>query len=743
MRINITKTLFIFLLLVCLSGCGRQESEISGDDAAAGIKSGGETSAEVEITELPESQYPLIATPSTMQWIDLLLVSEGMYCIFDGEKYGFMTEAGEEITSCIYDTAEPFNEGLACVSQGGKYGYIDAKGEVALPLNYDYATAFVEGLAYFEIGERYGFMDQTGTPVFYPDCDSVSSFQEGLAFFSKDGRYGYIDQAGQIVIDSVYDDAGYFEEGLAKVVKSGRTGVINRKGELIVDVKYDYVTINDSFIFAVCDGKMTCLDRTGEIIVEQSDNIRVTGEYLCFQEGQKTGLLDKEGNLLIEPVYDQIWSLGEKLFQIKEGELWGVADCSGNVRIPAVYSSVFYDKYANHAEGGMLVLKDADGNMECVDSLDLSKKISCQYDSIDWMDRERAIVRQNGRFGIIDGEGKLIEPLGYDVIQGFDNGVVWMQRDLKSWFVNSIGEMIEIGDDIDNISKTGDLYQIEKYGKYGFINEQGEEVVSPVYSYPLNYEVYGCSNIYILTDYNSEIRNSVIRTGEPENIYIMEALLHNEITPRSALYHEFVKSGSMHFDDFMPDGYTASQEDLKDCKKTYRLYDTDHTGEVILYVMAQPYVRNNFPESYSGFYAIGDSQIVELVTGYECGGSMRGDYACLWYDRETSRVFPGTNGFWGGFGGYASAGTVYEKEGAGLKIAADFGWTSQPVSYFSDEDLACAELVYDADEQPYTKEKLAQADQEIAQIYRVNQEQVTLEKYQAMEDRYQMLYLPD
>lgn len=704
---NISKTLFIFFFLVFLSGCGRQEDGISVEDAMAEIENEVEAPASAEITEETDARYPLIATPSSAQWIDLVLVSEGVYCIFDGEKYGFMTEDGEEITPYIYDTAEPFNEGLACVSKEGKYGYIDLEGEIALPFNYDRATSFVEGLAYFVIGDRYGFMDRTGKPVFYLECDSVSSFQNGRAYFSKDGRYGYIDQTGQIVIEPVYDDAGYFSEGLAKVMKDGRTGVINRDGDIVVPTEYDSVTIEGSFIIAKSNGKYVCVDKTGKTLLERSEYIAAIGNYVCFQKEGKQGLSDEKGDILIEPIYQ----------------------------------SIYYDSYKNDADGGVLVLRDADGKEESLDASDFSKKISCNYDSIEWIDKERAVVSLGGLYGIIDGQGNIIEQVEYENIQSFDSGAVCMQKDSKTWISDGRGQTIEVVGDVEEISQTGDFYLIEKNGKYGFLNGKGEEAVAAVYSSVLNYAVYGCPDVYILTDLNSDICNSVIKTGESEQACIFEALLHNEITPRIGPYHEFTRNGSISVEDSTVDGDTVDQEDLRDFKKTYKLYDVEHTGEPILYIEEEPYIRSSFPMSYSGFYAIENDRIVEMVTGYECGGSMRGDYACLWYDRETSRVFPGTNGFWGGFGGYASAGIVYEREGAGFKMADCFEWTMQPISYFSNEDLACAELVYDADEQPYTKEQIAQADQEIAQIYRVNQEQVTLEEYQAMQDRYQMLSL--
>lgn len=172
-----------------LAGCGGKElseRESAGGEGhltEEGLKEGCLTEeSPVKIAELPADKR-----------INLVMYSEGCYCIYDGSHYGFMTEEGEEITPYIYEQAAPFSEGLACVYLDGKYGFIGKGGETELPFIYDQASSFTEGLAYFRQGEDYGFIDHEGNVVLRPDCDSVSSFQEDRAYFSVDGLYGYLD----------------------------------------------------------------------------------------------------------------------------------------------------------------------------------------------------------------------------------------------------------------------------------------------------------------------------------------------------------------------------------------------------------------------------------------------------------------------------------------------------------------------------------------------------------------------
>ena len=235
--------LFLFLSLAfsCCSFATHQQgiasdvnSSVSADspnEVFADTKSQSQSTPKIispaEATSIPATSQnqslvaPIIITPaSTTKNIVYAAHSEGILCIYDGEKYGFIKEDGSEITPFIYNKAYPFSEGKACVYSNGKFGFIDNKGATVLPFIYNKASSFHDGLAYFEMGHKYGFINENGNQVFLLNCDSVSSFNEGLAYFSIDGKYGYIDKTGKIVIKPIYDDTGYFK-GSVSIVGAG------------------------------------------------------------------------------------------------------------------------------------------------------------------------------------------------------------------------------------------------------------------------------------------------------------------------------------------------------------------------------------------------------------------------------------------------------------------------------------------------------------------------------------------
>lgn len=54
--------------------------------------------------------------------------SEGLFCVYENDKFGFYDTKGECVIPSIYEEADDFSEGLAVVKKDGIYGIIDTKG---------------------------------------------------------------------------------------------------------------------------------------------------------------------------------------------------------------------------------------------------------------------------------------------------------------------------------------------------------------------------------------------------------------------------------------------------------------------------------------------------------------------------------------------------------------------------------------------------------------------------------------
>lgn len=701
-----------------------------------------ESENQVEEAAAQAAQYPVLAVIDSEKWIDAVIVSEGIYCVYNGEKYGFVTEDGDSITPFIYDVAYPFHEGLACVCTEGKYGYIDINGELAIPMIYDRAAPFMEGLAYFATEDTYGFMDRTGTQVFEFECDSVSSFQEGLAYFSKDGQYGYIDQNGRIEIEAAYDDAEYFQDGLARVMKNGRYGVIGRDGNDILAPEYDDVEVDVPFIITQRDGRYGCFDTAGRRLLDESyDYLSIEKGYILIRNNEKYGLADVSGTILFEPVYDLLSPVpGQEFVLAKKDGVFGIVNLKGETLLPFEYPGMYYTSYRDNTDGGMIIVRDGEEKEGSLDASNLSWVFPCIYDSIEWYSEDRAVVgidEKYGRYrkyGVADREGNLIVPIEYLKVGFFQDGTVYMKEKQNRWVVLRGDETVELGT-YDNIIREGNCYLVEQDWKYGYLNEFGETVLSPIYSYFGWYGIHGASGIY-------RSGTVIVKTGEPERVDVSEILLQNEITPRLGLYWEFVKDSFISAFSWGGES-SVYQEELNGCRRTYKLYDVDHTGKPILYFYAEPYEGYLNRRSYSVFCEIRNGQLTQLISGFEGGGSGGGDNVCLWYDRMNGAVMPGKYGHWGGFMGYAHEGEIYDHGNGENEFVTSFRYINQSTGNYREEELLeHAELFYygenNEEDIPFTRETILEAG--AVTEYSVDGEQCTVETYRETVERYRKLY---
>ena len=122
---------------------------------------------------------------------------------------------------------------------------------------------------------------------------------------------------------------------------NGQLGVIDRKGEWIVKPVYEEVKLTDSGIIASTSNSKSLLNNKGEILQKdlivkveplncnvqlkekgadgnwKVQDVEMKMDYYVYYtnaQGDRCGLMDKDGNRLTDPVYGKIEALNEHLF---------------------------------------------------------------------------------------------------------------------------------------------------------------------------------------------------------------------------------------------------------------------------------------------------------------------------------------------------------------------------------------------------------------------------------------------
>ncbi len=203
------------------------------------------------------------------------------------KKGNIVLELGEQ-----YGKIWPFHDGLALFKQQGGnndgcYGYINKKGAVVIPAIYEKASDFCNGFALVEKGSEAWYINKKGKNVFNNDFGNSKPFSEGLAVVN-DGE-NIINIKGKVIIsiESEMKYYGTFSEGLIRFYSDKGTGFADTKGHVVYLLKYDsnIETANYS------DGLLRINTRIGK------------------KSGW--GYLDREGNIVIEPIYDYAGDFSE------------------------------------------------------------------------------------------------------------------------------------------------------------------------------------------------------------------------------------------------------------------------------------------------------------------------------------------------------------------------------------------------------------------------------------------------
>ena len=164
------------------------------------------------------------------------------------------------------------------------------------------------------------FSDQSGNVLFLAAGHSFempykfhySTEYKDYMPIQENGLWGYANLSGEVVIPARYEFACLFEHDVASVKSNNKWGLINKRGEALTSFKYDDITLIDTL---------------------SSPQI-----FRVFI-GEKTGVLDINGNETIPVIYDYIGGYYNGLSSIRLGDKWGYANRT-HVVIPAIYSEI-------------------------------------------------------------------------------------------------------------------------------------------------------------------------------------------------------------------------------------------------------------------------------------------------------------------------------------------------------------------------------------------------------------------
>lgn len=293
-------------------------------------------------------------------------------------KYGFVDTKGEVVIPIKFDNVDggsPQEEytnnwsgdGLMSVSVNGKWGYVDRKGNVVVPIIYDKvdrrcyipSNNFHPGITRVWRGKFVGGINHTGTfllPIEYQEIED--NYGNDLFFVKKNNKYGFFNSEYQLVIPFKYDFTSGFnrKEELCAVGINGKYGYIDRTGDEVIKLSYDFAEpFYNGLAAVVKNNKLGYINKSGEMMIPLKFEVKYssyiydnftkdyrTDLYLgcgfqysphvtfVMSSNGKFGIINRNGELLVDYKYDRIKSAGTLGFTCAIGNDLVYVDIAGN-----------------------------------------------------------------------------------------------------------------------------------------------------------------------------------------------------------------------------------------------------------------------------------------------------------------------------------------------------------------------------------------------------------------------------
>ena len=241
-----------------------------------------------------------------------------------------------EYEDILYDA----NNDLLTLQKTSKQGVSKFDGTTIIPIEYDnifFAGEYINAQKGDKI-DIYNF-DGTKENSEYISRKSVADKKYEIVSTSDD-KYKIINNENNKVIDDNYQYIQYLFKNYFSVTKDNKYGIIDSDGNTILDFKYNIVQLlENSNVIQVIDDKsnIELLDENLKSIIKIKDaNIYTYDNYFKVYSDDSVQYFDKSGKKLEnKDVFPN-----NKLFAYKEKNKWGFKDKDGNIVVKPIYDMV-------------------------------------------------------------------------------------------------------------------------------------------------------------------------------------------------------------------------------------------------------------------------------------------------------------------------------------------------------------------------------------------------------------------
>ncbi len=412
-----------------------------------------------------------------------------------GKKiYGFPLEKLKNDPNYVY--IGEFKDGIAVIKKFNVYGYIDITEKVIIEYQYHDAKEFVGGFALVNRFNKWSIINTSGSQVAEVEGnpEEVKPLKSGLnlGVFSK--KFALFNAAGKIISD-YYDGISDYRSGTYRVTKNNKSGLMRDDGTVILPLAYDQISPIDSLGFSyIKKGAAYGMIKNEVLVFDALFDDKGTfldKRKLMVKQNNKAGIFDIESkHAIVEPIYDKIELLNGSftILKVWVGSKFGFLKFNEKSNKYNTLLNTEYDQMTPSSKPDLSwIKKGTEWFLLKSDFSFLTDDAFGEFRDFDFSyakSKNLALVKKNGKWGVINGLGKYQVKPNYQSITKYDShGYAFVEYDNKWGFVDHIGNLI-LAPTFDEIGPFNNKFhaKVAMGGKTGLIDSTGNLVISISYS---------------------------------------------------------------------------------------------------------------------------------------------------------------------------------------------------------------------------------------------------------------------
>ena len=427
-------------------------------------------------------------------------------------SFGLINSSGKTVIPFIYDGLKLSNMRAIVMSRSGNrfhFGLTDLSHKFLIPLEYHRIYSLgslryaVENFAY-----KSAIFSEEGAQLTAFTIDSISSFKDNLAIIYENQRQGVLDRSGQMIVKPLYDAVRLLEDGTIQARETDTWFFLSGDNKPQGEFGGDALTAisPDRYIVQV-DGKLQLTDNTFKPLHEGLFSYLgpFVNDRAIFSQGQKSGVINTSGKILIPPAYHRLEMDGNFLracLDATSKHRWVMLDFHGRQISEKHYEYIgaFNGKYYPAKNRGYWGALNEIG----------TEVITCVHDSLLQNSGNNIAVKFKGQYGVINlqenwivtpgdnrvevlneeayleyaGQTTFLKSLSGGIIYFSDNPLTYQDGYIREqlstgahWIIDMTGIIVDRSNQpltAEKISPESEgLRAIMKDGKYGFIDNAG------------------------------------------------------------------------------------------------------------------------------------------------------------------------------------------------------------------------------------------------------------------------------